>query len=402
MREGFATPLAARRALVTGAGRGLGAAIAERLAAAGASVVLAARTAAEIEAVATRLTAAGHRALAIAADVTDEAAVDSLVRRATEAFGPIEILVNDAGAAASAPLAKITLAEWNRLFAVNATSAFLTTRALAPAMAAAGWGRIVNVASVAGLAGGRYIAHYTAAKHALVGFTRAVAAEMEGSGVGVHAVCPGYADTPMTAETIARVRERTGRSAEESLAAVLGASGQRRLVTPAEVADAVLDLSTSDANGRIVVLGGGGEPGFPLEVVNPAGLAPPKGFSHGVVAPAGARVLHVAGEPGWSGDLPGEPPGFAAQFARALDAVLAVVRAAGGEAREIARLTIYVNDLAAYRAARRELGPLWRERFGTYDPAVALVEVRGLVDQGALLEIEATALLGNHGGSRPS
>ena len=394
MREGIATPLAGRRALVTGAGRGLGAAIAEALAAAGASVVLAARTASEIEAVAARLGAAGHRALAVPADVTDEAAVDALVRRAADAFGPVEILVNDAGAAASAPLAKISLAEWNRLFAVNATSAFLLTRALAPAMAAAGWGRIVNVASVAGLTGGRYIAHYTAAKHALVGFTRAVAAEMEGTGVGVHAVCPGYADTPMTAATVARVRERTGRSAEDSLAAVLASSGQRRLVTPAEVAEAVRALCARDGNGTIVVLAGGGDPDLPLEVLNPAGLTPPKGFSHGTVAPAGARVLHVAGEPGWSGGLPGEPPGFAAQFARALDAVLAVVRAAGGEAREVARLTIYVNDLAAYRAARRELGPLWRERFGTYDPAVALVEVRGLVDEGALLEIEATAHLG--------
>ena len=401
MRDGLATPLAGRRALVTGAGRGLGAAIAERLAGAGASVVLAARTASEIEAVAARLVAAGHRALAVPADVTDETAVATLVRRAADAFGPVEILVNDAGAAASAPLARIALAEWNRLFAVNATSAFLTTRALAPAMAAAGWGRIVNVASVAGLAGGRYVAHYTAAKHALVGFTRAAAAEFAGTGVGIHAVCPGYADTPMTAETLARVGERTGRSAGEALAAVLASSGQRRLVTPAEVADAVLDLCTSDGAGRLVVLAGGGDPDLPLEVVNPAGLAPAKGFSHGVVAPVGARVLHVAGEPGWSGDLPGEPPGFAEQVARALDAVLAVVRAAGGEAREVARLTIYVSDLAAYRGARRALGPLWRERFGTYDPAVALVEVRGLVDRGALVEIEATAMIGSPE-SRPS
>jgi len=249
-------PLGDRRALVTGAGRGLGAAIAGELARAGASVVLVARTGAEIEEVAARLRAAGGRATAIPADVTDEAAVHELARRAADAFGPIEILVNGAGAGASAPLARIPLDEWNRLLAVNATSAFLTMRAFLPGMLAAGWGRIVNVASIAGLSGARYVAHYAASKHALIGLTRAAAAEVEGTGVAVHAVCPGYADTPMTERTIADVRARTGRSEADALAAVLASAGQRRLVSPAEVADAVTSLCTRATNGEIAVLAG--------------------------------------------------------------------------------------------------------------------------------------------------
>lgn len=395
----MSSPLEDRRALVTGAGRGLGAAIALGLARAGASVALVARTGVEIEAVAAQIRAAGGRAIALPTDVTDESAVGDLARRAAAAFGPIEVLVNDAGTAASAPLPRITLDDWNRVLAVNATAAFLTMRAFLPAMLAADWGRIVNVASTAGLAGARYIAHYAASKHALLGLTRAAAAEVEGTGVGVHAVCPGYADTSMTEATVANVRERTGRSAADALAAVLAAAGQRRLVTPAEVADTVVSLCSRATNGEIVVLAGAGDADFPLAPIHPARLGEAKGFSHGVVAPPGARLLFVAGQPGWSSTEPGEPADFATQFARALDRCLTVVREAGGEAGDVARLTIYVSDLAAYRAARRALGPLWRERFGTYDPAVALVEVRGLVDQGAIVEIEATAVLG--GNRRP-
>ena len=132
----------------------------------------------------------------------------------------------------------------------------------------------------------------------------------------------------------------------------------------------------------------------PFELVNPESLGEPKGWTNGVLAPAGGRMLFVAGQAGWESGAPGEPPGFAAQFARALDKILVVVREAGGDAECVARLTVFVTDLPGYLASRRELGEAWRERFGRYYPAMALVEVKGLVDRGALVEIEATAVIG--------
>ena len=130
-----------------------------------------------------------------------------------------------------------------------------------------------------------------------------------------------------------------------------------------------------------------------LEIVNPAALGAPKGWNHGLLAPAGSRLLFIAGQAGWETEATGEAPGFTEQFVRALDKVLAVVREAGGAPTDIARLTIYVTDLAAYRASRGALGAAWRERLGTFYPAVAMVEVKGLVDRGAVVEMEATAVL---------
>ena len=130
-----------------------------------------------------------------------------------------------------------------------------------------------------------------------------------------------------------------------------------------------------------------------LEIVNPESLGAPKGWNHGVVAAAGGRLLFVAGMAGWTGGAAGAPPGFAEQFARALDQVLEVVRAAGGAPEHVARMTVYVTDLDRYRAERKRLGELWRERFGRHYPAMALLEVKGLVDVGAMVEIEATAVL---------
>lgn len=132
----------------------------------------------------------------------------------------------------------------------------------------------------------------------------------------------------------------------------------------------------------------------PFELVNPESLGEPKGWTNGVLAPAGGRLLFVAGQAGWESGAPGEPAGFAVQFARALDKILVVVREAGGDAGCVARLTVFVTDLPGYVAARREIGEAWRERFGRYYPAMALVEVKGLVDRGALVEIEATAVIG--------
>ena len=131
-----------------------------------------------------------------------------------------------------------------------------------------------------------------------------------------------------------------------------------------------------------------------FDIVNPEALGAPKGWNNGLIARQGGRLLLVAGQAGWETGAAGQPADFAAQFARAVDKVLAVVRAAGGDAGDIGRMTVYVTDLAAYRASRQALGELWRARFGRHYPAMALVEVRGLVDEGALVEIEATAVIG--------
>jgi NAD(P)-dependent dehydrogenase (short-subunit alcohol dehydrogenase family) len=239
--------LAGRGAVVTGGGRGIGAAVARALARAGIAVVVAARTRAEIEGVAEELTRAGARCRAVESDVTDELSVRRLAGSARAWLGAVDILVNNAGGGAAAPLARVTLEEWNRMLAVNATSTFLCTRELAPAMIERGWGRVVNVASIAGLEGGKYVTHYSAAKHAVVGFTRSAALELAGTGVTVNAVCPGYVDTPMTEQTIANVGARSRLPRDQALAAVLASAGQERLITPEEVAEAVVGLCAEDA-----------------------------------------------------------------------------------------------------------------------------------------------------------
>lgn len=249
-----------RRAVVTGGGGGIGAAVARALAAEGVAVIVAGRTQKSLDGVVKGLESLGRTARAIRCDVTDEAAVAALAKDAMR-DGPVDILVNNAGAAHSAALAKITLADWERLFAVNATGTFLCTRAFVPDMVKRGWGRVVNIASVAGLHGGRYIAAYSAAKHAVIGFTTSIAAEVAPHGVTVNAVCPGYVDTPMTDESVRRIVEKTKRSEEEARAAIVATTPQKRLVTPEEVAFAVCALCDPEAastNGATLVIDGGG------------------------------------------------------------------------------------------------------------------------------------------------
>ncbi len=255
-----AGPLSGRGAVVTGGGRGIGAAIAHALAEAGASVVVSARSASEIEAIAASLRAKGAAAWAVVCDVTEEASVRRLGVEARRHLGAVEILVSNAGDAVSAPLAKITLEEWNRMLAVNATGTFLCTREFGPEMASRGRGRIVNVASTAGLHGGKYIAHYSAAKHAVIGFTRSIALELASRGVTVNAVCPGYTDTPLTDRTVENVSTRTGLDRAAAVAAILATSGQARLVKPEEVAAEVRRLCLDDAaatTGQAILLDGG-------------------------------------------------------------------------------------------------------------------------------------------------
>jgi NAD(P)-dependent dehydrogenase (short-subunit alcohol dehydrogenase family) len=252
--------LSRRSAIVTGGGRGIGAAIARSLAEEGAAVCVCARNEAGIRNTASRLRADGGRAWALPCDVTDPGSVRRMVDEAVARMDAIDILVNNAGAASSAPLAKITLEEWNRLFAVNATGTFLCTQAVVPAMVEREWGRVVNVASVAARTGARYVAAYTAAKHAVLGFTRAVAAEVADTGVTVNAVCPGYVDTEMTTESVDRIVLKTGLSRDEAIAALLATTPQSRLIEPEEVAETVLSLCFDDArtvNGEALVLDGG-------------------------------------------------------------------------------------------------------------------------------------------------
>lgn len=253
----IAAPPAARTAVVTGGGRGIGAAIARALAAGGARVAVAARSVDEIGAVAAELRTAGAEAWALPCDVADEDSVRELGRAVRERVGPVDILVNNAGRSSSAPIAKLTLAEWNHVIAVVATGTFLCTREFLPGMVERGWGRIVNVASVAGLDGGKYIAHYSAAKHAVIGLTRSVALEVAGTGVTVNAVCPAYVDTPMTERTLANVQARTGMGRAAALQAVLASVGQQRLVQPEQVAAAVVAFcrdARGEHNGQVIAI----------------------------------------------------------------------------------------------------------------------------------------------------
>jgi NAD(P)-dependent dehydrogenase (short-subunit alcohol dehydrogenase family) len=228
----------ARRCLVTGAGRGIGAAVARRLAAGGHAVALTARSADELAAVAAGL--AGPT-LVVPADLTDPAAADDVLGAVEREWdGPVEVLVLNAGAGTSAPLARTTDEEWARALDLNLTAPFRLLRRALPGMVDAGWGRVVAVASTAAKRGDPYVAAYTASKHGLLGLVRSAAAEVADTGVTVNAVCPGYVDTPMTDRTVATISATTGRTPDQAREALARRQPIGRLVQPDEVADAVL------------------------------------------------------------------------------------------------------------------------------------------------------------------
>ena len=251
--------LSGRHALVTGASRGIGADIAASLASHGARVSLLGRDAARLATVAAQLGGA-DRALGIMADVTEAASIEQGFATARGHFGPVHILVNNAGQAASAKFTDTDEALWNRLIGVNLTGTYLCTREAIPDMLQAGFGRIVNIASIAGLRGAAYVSAYVASKHAVIGLTRALALEYAARNITVNAVCPGYTDTDMVRQAVDNIKAKTGRSESEVLASLTASNPQRRLIAPAEVSNAVLWLcgpGTQSVTGQSIVIAGG-------------------------------------------------------------------------------------------------------------------------------------------------
>lgn len=234
---------------MTGGGRGIGRAVALELARAGADVVVSARTGSETEAVAGEVRALGRRAAAVTADVARPEDVRALFAAARQALGRVDVLVNAAGIAPSALTWKTDDATWRAAIETNLSGAFYCMREALPGMLEAGWGRVVNVASIAGKTGYAYISAYAASKHGLLGLTKCAAIEVAARGVTVNAVCPGYVDTPMTDVSVARIVEKTGLAAADVRRRIEETSPQKRLFTPAEVSALVLFLCGDAARG---------------------------------------------------------------------------------------------------------------------------------------------------------
>ncbi|HEY7542784.1 MAG TPA: SDR family oxidoreductase [Methylomirabilota bacterium] len=244
-------------ALVTGAGRGIGREIALALAREGCRVAVAARASEHLAATSSAVVGLGARALPVVLDVTDELAVARAIASVVAGLGPVDVLVNNAGIAESAPFAKTDTALWERHLRVNATGPYLLARAVLPAMLERGWGRVINIASLAGLVGAPYVTAYTASKHALVGFTRALAAEVAGKGVTVNAICPGFAATDIVWNGARNIAARTGKSFEEAVAAMARLNPGGRLIEPVEIAAVAAKLLRDEqTNGEAIVVDG--------------------------------------------------------------------------------------------------------------------------------------------------
>jgi 3-hydroxybutyrate dehydrogenase len=226
-----------RIALITGGGRGIGEAIARRFAAEGARIFITSRTPKDLERVALEIGANFD-----ICDVSQPKDVGALVRK----LGPVDILVNNAGVAESAPFVRTDLETWRRVMDTNVTSAFLFCKAIVPGMIDRGYGRIVNISSIAGKRGGPYITAYAASKHALLGFSSSLAAELKDHGIMVNAICPGYVDTGMTRRNAARIAKATGSTSKDVVKKFLSTVGQPKLLHPGHVAEVALALARED------------------------------------------------------------------------------------------------------------------------------------------------------------
>ena len=250
------TGLADRHALITGAGSGIGAATALALSSAGARVSLVGRRREPLDDVAGRLA----QAQALVGDVTDRTSLARAHEEAVAKFGPVDILVANAGAAESAPFPQTDGDLWQRMLDVNLSGVFHSLQLVLPAMRRARSGRIVAVASTAGIRGYPYVSAYCAAKHGVIGLIRSVALETAREGITVNAVCPGFTDTPLVERSIADIMDKTGRSAEQARAALVANNPQARLVMPREIADAVLWLCAENSaaiTGQAIAIAGG-------------------------------------------------------------------------------------------------------------------------------------------------
>lgn len=248
--------IAGRHALVTGGGSGVGAAIAESLAQAGAMVTILGRRRSALDEVASR----HENIFAVEGDVTDEVSMAAAFGQTRKARGAPAIVIANAGAAGSVPFHRMDMAAWQRMLAVNLTGVFLTFSAALPAMREAGYGRLIAVASTAGLKGYSYVAHYCAAKHGVVGLTRALALETARTGVTVNSICPGFTDTPLLQRSLDKIVETTGKSRDEAERALTANNPMGRLIRPDEIAEAVKWLcgpGSGSVTGQALSISGG-------------------------------------------------------------------------------------------------------------------------------------------------
>ncbi len=253
--------LAGKRAVVTGAGKGIGRSIALALAQAGADVAVTARTQSEIEHLVTEIQAIGRQSLAVSCDVTDSEQVAYMATTFIEGLGGVDILVNNAGNAGSHKFLNHPDELWHRMLSINLTSAYYVTKAFVPSLIEQRYGRIINIASMASRVGGSYIAAYTAAKHGVLGLTRALAIELMPYNITVNAICPGYVNTPMTEGNVRNIAAHTGMPESKAREALENTSPQKRLIEPEEVA-AIAVFLAQDINrgitGQAINIDGGG------------------------------------------------------------------------------------------------------------------------------------------------